>query len=69
MIHSDPELSSQNLMAKTWTSIIGIDKSIPIVTKNANEAVNHVKACDSVLVCGSLHLVGTVMSIIKVPII
>lgn len=69
MVRSDPELSSQKIMAKTWSDIVSeSDTTIPIVAENANLALNHVKDCDSVLVTGSLHLVGTVMSIIKVPI-
>ena len=69
MINSDPELSAQNLMAKTWSNIVTkSETTIPIVTESANDAIFHVKDCDSVLVCGSLHLVGTVMSILKVPI-
>lgn len=69
MAKHDPEFSSQNLMSSVWTDLTrGSDPVTPIITKTANDTLNHLKDCDSILVCGSLHLVGTMMSIIKVPI-
>ena len=67
MIRSDPELGPQKHMAEIWSKMT--DNPTPIITETSNDALNHVKDCDAVLVTGSLHLVGTVMSIVKVPII
>lgn len=69
MSRPDPELSSQNLMSTVWSNLTKNSTFVtPIITQTANDTLEHLKDCDAILVCGSLHLVGTMMSIIKVPI-
>ena len=66
MVRSDPDLTVQNSMAKTWINLSGSPN--PIVSETLNDSFKHITNCDSILVTGSLHLVGTLMSILKVPI-
>jgi hypothetical protein len=66
MVRSDPALTLQNSMAKTWINLSGF--SNPIVSETLNDSLQHIDNCDCILVTGSLHLVGTLMSVLKVPI-
>jgi folylpolyglutamate synthase/dihydropteroate synthase len=72
MAKPDPDVSSQQAMATVWSDLTrgfdNLDLVIPIITKTADESLDYTKDCDSILVCGSLHLVGAMMSIIKVPV-
>jgi hypothetical protein len=72
MAKPDPDLSAQKIMSTLWSDLTrgfdNVDPVIPIITKTADESLDHIKDCDSILVCGSLHLVGAMMSLIKVPV-